>query len=78
MFILWVMSQVSQGVCMGPTPWQQRSARTWNVGDIWTAQLSCSAGSWLLPSPDDQGSCTGGAVLRWGTAGLWSDEEISV
>lgn len=41
MFILWVMSQVSQGVCMGPTPWQQRSARTWNVGTF--GQHSCPA-----------------------------------
>lgn len=41
MFILQVMSQVSQGVCMGPAPWQQRTARTWNVGTF--GQHSCTA-----------------------------------
>lgn len=42
MFILWVVSQVSQGVCMGPAPWRQRTARTWNVGTFGhTAVLQC-------------------------------------
>lgn len=51
MFILWVVSQVSQGVCMRPAPWQQRDSKDLECRDIWPAQLYCSAGPWLLPSP---------------------------
>lgn len=65
MFILWVVSQVSQGVCMGPAPWQQRTLRTWNVGTF--GQHSCSAvqGHGSSPAPGAQG-----ILHRWCCAAL--------
>lgn len=69
-FILWVVNQVSQWVCMGPAPWQQRTARTWNVGTF--GQHSCPAvqGHESSLAQGQQGSCTGCAVLHWGSTGL--------
>lgn len=75
-FIPWVIRHVSQGVCMGPAPWQQRAASTWNVGTF--GQCSCSAVHGSSLAQGHQGSCSGGAVLPWGSAGLQWDEEISV
>lgn len=70
-FTVWFVSQVSQGVCMGPAPWQQRTARTGNVGAL--GQHSCPAvgGHGSSPAQGHQGTCTGDAVLHWASVGLW-------
>lgn len=56
---------------MGPAPWQQRTARTGNVGAL--GQHSCPAvgGHGSSPAKGHQGTCTGDAVLHWASVGLW-------